>query len=364
MNNTKTRTLESTWNRTALWLAAGLAFGALLATPPVRAQVTLKINNQSGQPVCVMWTGTTARTGTSNGISIAPSDSGVNAAGYALSGFAQAAPNVAQINGFTMGGGRMWFTYGNSCWSIPSTGYTPSLANFNDPNFPLRYDKIEAYIMGSTDDNLDITAVDAFAIPFSVKAYVAASPSTTTQTLKGSRGGLVIPALSAIAANAKAADTISPAGAGTPLPHITGNSPYLVINSNSQGTATAAPYTDSPFGSSGSFARVIANDNLIATYAGDLVAVANGNQVPDNYSWTTYNNYIMRMDGRAASPYTGATSSSGISRDSPLPPAPRRHRRATASRRRSIRPSSARLLTPFPAAAPAPAPTRSTSRAS
>ena len=101
-----------------------------------------------------------------------------------------AEPNLVQIPGFTMGGGRMWFTYGSNCWAIPSTGYTPSLANFNDPNFPLRYDKIEAFIMGSTDDNLDITAVDAFAIPFSVKAYVAASPSTTTQTLSGSHGGL------------------------------------------------------------------------------------------------------------------------------------------------------------------------------
>ena len=293
----------------AVWFALGLAFAtALAAAPKGHAQVTLRVNNQSGQPVCVMWTGTTSLTGSSNGINIASSDSGVNAAGYPLSGFQQSAPNVYQINNFTMGGGRMWFTYGNNCWSIPNTGYTPSLANFVDPNFTLRYDKIEAYIMGSTDDNLDITAVDAFSIPFSVKAYASASPATTTQTLKGTPGNAVIAALGAIAANAKAATPISPAGAGTLLPHINGNSPYLVINTNSQGTATAAPYTNSPYGSSGSFVRIIANDNLIAPYGGDLVAAANGNQVPDNYSWGTYNNYIKRLDGRAASPYTGATN--------------------------------------------------------
>jgi len=289
--------------------AIGLAIAtALLAATGSRAAVTLRVNNQSGQPVCVMWTGTAGLTGSSNGISIAPSDFGTNAAGYALSAFRQPAPNVYQIDGFTMGGGRMWFTYGNSCWSIPSAGYTPSLANFNDGNFALRYDKIEAYIMGSTDDNLDITAVDAFSIPFSVKAYASASPATTTQTLKGTPGNTVIAALGAIAANAKAATPGSPAGAGTPLPHISGNSPYLVINTNSQGAATAAPYTNSPYGSSGSFVRIIANDNLIAPYAGDLVAAANGNQVPANYNWGTYENYIKRLDGRAATPYTGSTN--------------------------------------------------------
>ena len=151
-----------------------------------------------------MWTGTNGLTGTSNGISIAPSDFGSNAVGYDLATFQQVEPNVYQVNNFTMGGGRMWVTYGASSWTIPSSGYTPSLANFNDPNFAKRYDKIEAYIMGSTSDNLDITAVDAFSIPFAVKAYASSSPSSTTQTLKGSPGKSVYDALGAIAANAKA----------------------------------------------------------------------------------------------------------------------------------------------------------------
>jgi hypothetical protein len=286
---------------------------ALLAAPPAKAQVTLKINNQSGQPVCVMWTGVTTLSGlTAGGTSILPSDTGANPpTGYMLSAFTPVTagnPNYVKIPNFTMGGGRMWFTYGNNCWSVQGTGYTPSLADFNDPNFTLRYDKIEAFITGSTDDNLDITAVDGFSIPFSVKAFASASPSTTTQTLRGSAGNSVIAALGAIAANAGAPAPTAPAGATSPMKQITGNSPYLVINANSQGKTTAAPYTYSPYGSSGAFVRVIANDNQIATFAGDLVSAAANYGVPGNYSWGTYNNYVKRMDGRAATPYGGTTN--------------------------------------------------------
>ena len=301
-------------------IAIGLGFAAaLLVAWPAHAQVTLQINNKSGQPVCVMWTGMTSATGvttlsglTSQGTNILPSDAGSNPPpGYLLSAFQPVTPgnpNLVQIPNFTMGGGRMWFTYGNKCWTVQGTGYTPSLANFNDPNFTLRYDKIEAYITGSTDDNLDITAVDGFSIPFSVKAYASASPSTTTQTLRGSAGTSVIAALGAIAANAKAPAPTAPAGAPSPMQQISGNSPYLVINTNSQGKTTAAPYTFSPYGSSGAFVRIIANDNQIATFAGDLVSAAANYGVPDNYSWGTYNTYLKRMDGRAASPYMGTTN--------------------------------------------------------
>ena len=303
-------------------IGLGLAL-ALLAPAPAHAEVTLKIDNKSGGPVCVMWTGVTTVSGlTSLGTNILPSDTGANPPkGYSLAAFTPVTagnPNVVKIPNFTMGGGRMWFTYGANCWAIQSTGYTPSLADFNDPNFPLRYDKIEAFITGSKDDNLDITAVDGFSIPFSVKAYASASPATTTQTLRGSAGNNVIAALGAIAANADAAAPAGPAG-GPSLPKITGNSPYLVINANSQGKTTAAPYTDSPIGSAGAFVRIIANDNQIATYAGDLVSAAANYGVPDNYNWGTYNNYVMRMDGRAAFPYKGATNIVGSFRGVLLP---------------------------------------------
>lgn len=289
-----------------------LALALVAATiPAVQAQVTLKIRNFSGQQVWVMWTGTSSLTGTSNGTSIASSDYGVNAAGYDLATFNEVEPQVYQVDNFTMGGGRMWFTYGSQSWTFQSTGYTPSLANFNDPNFPLRFDKIEAYIVGSSDDNLDMTAVDAFSIPFAVEAYNANNKAATTQTLNGSLGRTIYKALAAVAGNSKAAAPKTPPGAESPLPHITGNSPYLFINANSQGTDTGSPYQDSPIGSTGSFVRVIANDNRVYRYAGDPVALANNDQVPANYNWPTYDNYVRRMDGRAASKYTGTTKLAG-----------------------------------------------------
>ncbi len=288
----------------ALASALGLASAA-------DAAVTLKIRNYSGKQVWVMWTGTSGLSGTSNGISIAPSDYGSNAAGYDLSTFNAVEPLVYQVDNFTMGGGRMWFTYGGASWAFTGPGYTPPMANFNDPNFPLRYDKVEAYIMGSTTDNLDITAVDAFSIPFEVKAFASASPSTTTQRLKGSLGKPVYDALGAVAANAKAGTPATPAGASPPLAKIAGNSPYLVINANSQGTSTSGGYRNSPIGSTGDFIRVLANDNIVAPFGGDPVVAANNAQIPENYQWTTYDTYLRRMDGRAHAPYTGTTSIQG-----------------------------------------------------
>ena len=301
----------------------GAALAAMLGSLPVaHAAVTLKIKNFSGQPVWVMWTGTAGGaaglTGTSGTTSIAPSDFGVNSAGYSLSSptFKQVVPNEYEIKNFTMSGGRMWFTYGASSWAFTSAGYTPPFATFNDVNFPTRYDKIEASITGSVDDNLNMTALDGFSIPFTVKGYASSSPSTTTQTLNGSLGKTLYTALGAIAANTKtAAVPITPTNALPALQSITGNSPYIVINSNSQGTTPPpspyAGYTYSPIGSSGSFVRVIGNDNIMAPYGGDPVAAANGNAVPTNYNWMSYNNYVKRMDGRATSPYTGATTIAG-----------------------------------------------------
>jgi hypothetical protein len=315
-NHNATCHQESPARAPQFWVrfAVGLGLTTLfLAAPRAHAEVTLRINNKSGQPVCVMWTGVTSLSGlTSAGGNIQPSDTGANPpTGYSLSAFTPVAagnPNLVQIPNFTMGGGRMWFTYGANCWTIQSTGYTPSLANFNDANFTLRYDKIEAFITGSTDDNLDITAVDGFSIPFSVKAYASASPSTTTQTLRGTAGNSVIAALRAIAADAKAPAPAAPAGGTSPMPRISGNSPYLVINANSQGKTAAPPYQFSPYGSSGTFVRIIANDNQVATFAGDLVAAAANYQVPANYNWGNYNNYLKRMDSRSPTPYKGTTN--------------------------------------------------------
>lgn len=294
----------------ALSLAAAISF-----MPSAHAAVTLKIKNFSGQQVWVMWTGTSSLAGTSNGISIASSDYNVNAAGYDLSTFKSTATNEYQIDNFSMGGGRMWFTFGANSWTFHNAGYTPALATFNDQNFALRYDKIEASITGSTADTVDMTALDGFSIPFTVTGYQAANKATTTQTLNGALGNTIAKVLGAVAANSNAAAPTTPASSSPALQQISGNSPYLVINTNSQGiTPPTSPYVNyqySPIGQTGSFVRVIANDNTVAPYGGDPVAAANSNAAPANYAWMTYENYLKLMDGRATTPYTGTTAIAG-----------------------------------------------------
>lgn len=270
------------------------------------AAVNLIIDNQSGSEVWLQWTGTAGLTGTSGAINIAPSDYNVNAAGYQLSSFQSIDTNKYLITNYTQGGGRLWFTEGSSGFTFHNTGYNPALETFTDQNFTKRYDKIEAFITGSTDDNMNMSMLDGFSIPFQVVGYKSSAKATTTQTLKGSTTTQIVSALGAIAANPSA-----PAPAGG-YPAVTSNSPYLVINSNSVNS------TSTPVGSTGNFVRVIANDQTVSPLGGDPVVAANSGQIPANYLYKDYDNYLAKMDGRAGTgsysgiaAYVGTTSISG-----------------------------------------------------
>ncbi|MFO1302703.1 MAG: hypothetical protein U1F54_03175 [Burkholderiales bacterium] len=309
-----------------------LAAAVGLAVANADAAVTLKIRNFSGQQVWVQWMGmpSTGLTGTTGGMTIQPSDFGSNASGYDLSTFTSPTANEYEITNYSMSGGRIMFTYGATPISIPSAGKQPSLSNFNDPNFLKRFDKIEGAITGSTDDNINMTALDGFSIPFNVAGYQAANQATTLQTLHSQMGRRVYTPLAAIAANKSAsAAPITPSGASPALPTITGNSPYLVVNASSQGVVPAAGYTGyqySPIGQTGPFVRVMGNDNIVGYYNQpnpggtaftDPVAIANGTvtapAVPANYTWKTYDAYVKLLDGRAgSSSYTGTTTIAGL----------------------------------------------------
>src|SRR5690349_20842038 len=222
-----------------LSLAAALGLAA-----NADAAVTLKIRNLSGHQVWVQWTGT-GLTGTTGGFAIQPSTSTSNAAGYDLSTFTSPTANEYEIGNFGIGkGGRMWFTYGASGWTFDGAAYQPPLGNFTDQNFLKRFDWVEAYIVGSTDDNINTTAVDKFSIPISVEGYLSTNRAATSQFLKSSRGRNIWSALAAIAADPNSGKAVhSPPGASPKLSKITGNSPYLVINSNSLGLTSAPGYT-------------------------------------------------------------------------------------------------------------------------
>lgn len=289
-------------------LAVCGAAGALGTT----GGINLIIQNDTGSDGSNIWlqwtgmgtgglTGTTGLANSTSSVNIAPSDYGtLNAGGYQLSSFASTGTNQYTISDYTQAGGRLWFTIGDSGFTFHNAGYNPALATFTDQNFTKRYDKIEASITGSTDDNMDMTAMDGFSIPFEVIAYNSTKPSVPTQTLKGSNAAAIVSALGAVAANPSA---VAPTGA----PYVTSYSPYLVINSNSVNT------TSSPVGSTGSFVRVIANDQMVAPLGGDPTVAANGGQIPANYLYKDYSKYIAKMDGTAATgTYSGTTTIKGL----------------------------------------------------
>lgn len=271
------------------------------------AAVNLIIDNQSGSEIWLQWTGmqtatSSGLTGTSGAINIAPSDYGTpNAAGYQLSTLQSIGTNRYEITNYTQHGGRLWFTQGSSGFAFNNPGYTPALETFSDINFTTRYDKIEASITGSTDDNIDMSMLDGFSIPFTVTGYKSTNPAVPTKTLKGSTTDKILSALGAVAANPSA-----PAPAGG-YPAVTSYSPYLVINSNSVNA------NDTPVGSTGSFVRVIANDQAVSPQNGaDPVVQANGGQIPANYLYKGYSGYLSKMDGTATTgAFSGVTTVKG-----------------------------------------------------
>lgn len=292
-------------------LRALLLPGFVLAVglPPLAASVTLRIENQSGREVWVKWTGMSMLTGElADGGQIAPSDFEDNAEGYRLDAtrFVEHAPNVYDIPGYTVNGGRMWFTYGSSSWTFLNPGYSPAPHNFNDPNFTRRYDKIEAFITGSPGDVLGLAALDFFSIPFQAEAWNSGDKASTHRILKGSPGEIIAAALYAAAAN-----PLAPAPSGTPaIPAITQGSPYLVHYTDSLGEDAFEPFTNSPIGADGDFVRVASNASRIFPLPTDPVPAGHGG-IPANYLWQSFHAYVAHLDGSAPEGYTGPTRLKG-----------------------------------------------------
>ena len=65
--------------------------------------------------------------------------------------------------------GRVYVCY-NGAWAPQSAGYEPSSISPSDPNFNIRYDKFEMTFDGSVYSCADLTAIDFWAIPMSLKS--------------------------------------------------------------------------------------------------------------------------------------------------------------------------------------------------
>jgi hypothetical protein len=119
--------------------------------------------------------------------------------------------------GITSFSGRIYVCYGTP-WSVAGAGQEPAQA-VNDPNFFLRYDKMELTFTGNPNDVADLTSIDYWSIPMSLNTLKSGTvvgtvngllPGVTTQQVFSALNALTTPPVSGVA---------GPGGTdGTPLP--------------------------------------------------------------------------------------------------------------------------------------------------
>jgi hypothetical protein len=102
-------------------------------------------------------------------------------------------------------GGRIYVAYGTP-WTVQYEGYEPAQA-VTDPNFHLRYDKIEMTFSGSPYDVANLTGIDYWSIPMSLKTFYSGRhvqtvygllPGVTTEKLFNALNALTTPPVSGL----------------------------------------------------------------------------------------------------------------------------------------------------------------------
>lgn len=83
--------------------------------------------------------------------------------------------------------GRIYFCIGDT-WQPQHSAYEPGQA-VTDPNFFVRYDKIEITFTGSPNDVANLTSIDYWAIPLTLKTYQLSQGKTLVQTVAGLKDG-------------------------------------------------------------------------------------------------------------------------------------------------------------------------------
>ena len=84
--------------------------------------------------------------------------------------------------------GRIYVCYG-SPWESQYKNYEPAQA-VTDPNFFMRYDKMEMTYTGKPTDVADLTSIDYWSIPMTLKTYLSSSsPTPPVQVVSGLLNG-------------------------------------------------------------------------------------------------------------------------------------------------------------------------------
>ena len=145
---------------------------------------------------------------------------------YALSGLSQG----LSIEAFS---GRVYVCYGMP-WTVQGAGYEPAQTPA-DPNFLLRYDKLELTYTGSASDVANLTSIDYWAIPMSLQATrdgaATGAPvlgllgGITAQQMADALSALTTPPVSGLAGAVPARVPTDP-GAGQGFARVIGPSSY------------------------------------------------------------------------------------------------------------------------------------------
>src|SRR5215208_3759986 len=83
--------------------------------------------------------------------------------------------------GITSFSGRIYVCY-TTPWEVQRKGYEPAQA-VTDPNLYLRYDKMELTFTGAPSDVADLTSIDYWSIPMSLKTLKAGEVAGTVKGL-------------------------------------------------------------------------------------------------------------------------------------------------------------------------------------
>ncbi|PHS10339.1 MAG: hypothetical protein COA88_02540 [Kordia sp.] len=87
--------------------------------------------------------------------------------------------NGVNIQNFS---GRIYISYGKP-WTVQNANYEPA-QNITDPNFFLRYDKMELTFNGNVADVADLTSIDYWGIPMQLETFLNETSVQTDQGLK------------------------------------------------------------------------------------------------------------------------------------------------------------------------------------
>jgi hypothetical protein len=100
--------------------------------------------------------------------------------------------------------GRIYIGYGKP-WTIVRNGYEPSPSSTSDPNYKLRYDKVEITYKGAAADVANTTSIDYFSIPVTLRVYQGGISGKLVGTVTASARDKIVAALVNTTSPARAA---------------------------------------------------------------------------------------------------------------------------------------------------------------